>query len=391
MGTDVKGKRLRTIQLIESLEAGGAENLAVEIANELAARGHESHLVVLQSDGPFQSRVSSNVQLHSLDVAPAIGNLFSRAYKFFKAVRSLRRVISLTGANVVQTHLPKANFLGLTCALTCNCRVFPTVHNNREFDYGNDSGPLKTSLRKRAYRQMLTSCASMIAVSEAVRIGMMSELQIKDGEAQGIRVVNNGVRVPELATDVEKRSSRLGRGLTLDDFVIVAVGRLVYQKDFLSLVRALARANEDLPPWKCLIAGEGELRGSIEKEIEVLGLSDRISLVGIEKDVSDILRTADVFCIPSRYEGLPLVMLEAMAAGIPVCAFSIDGISEILTEGKEGMLAQPQDIDRMAELLVEMAGNPVERRAMGEAARSLVIDGYDFDRVVSELEEIYSL
>ncbi len=381
---------LRVAQLVESLESGGAEALAVDIAGALADRGHESHLVVLRGGGPFRSRVSSAVIFHDLERPRRDGSQLERIQYFLETGRRLGSLMRSQRIDVLQTHLPKANFLGLMTGWRSVCRVCPTVHNNREFDYGDNAGPLKQRLRRTAYRQMLERCHAVIAVSEQVRRSLIDELGLASAEAARIKVVTNGVRVPAVPSAAERAGARAAWQVGEGELLVAAVGRLTRQKNFGILVEALAALPEESPHWKCVVAGEGELRGDLERQVVANGLEGRTKLAGLVPDVSTLLAAADVFCLPSLYEGLPLVLLEAMAAGLPVAAFAIDGVTDVVTNGVEARLAAPGSAAGLGSALAGLLSDAEERRRLGTAGRELVVRRYEFGSVVDRLETVYS-
>ncbi len=383
------GKPLRIAQLVEALESGGAEALAVDIAGALAERGHESHLIVLRGDGPFRERVSPAVRLHDLGRPRRDGSQFARVAYFLGTCRRLRAVLRAERIDVLQAHLPKANFLGLVMAWWGGGRVFATVHNNREFDYGDGAGRAKQWLRRFGYRQMVRGCRGVIAVSDQVRRSLLAELRVDEARARRVRVVANGVRATAPVPGPERHDRRAGWGVAPGEVLIVGVGRLTRQKDFASLVRALALLPDDAPPWRCLIAGEGELRHDLERAIEAAGLEHRCRLAGLVPDVGGLLAAGDIFCLPSRFEGLPLVLLEAMEAGLPVAAYAIDGVVDVVTEGAQARLAPPGDAQALSSVLLSLLRDGEARQALGAAGRRLVAERYGFDRVVSLLEAAY--
>jgi glycosyltransferase involved in cell wall biosynthesis len=374
---------------VETLEPGGAEGLAVEIARSLAARGHQSHLIVMDGSGPFRSRLGEEILFHDLEFPRPGGSSFANLLHFRKTYRALAGIVAEHGIDVVQTHLPKANFLGLILGRNTAAKVFPTVHNNREFDYGEFNNRLKSYLRKRAYRLMLSWCDGMIAVSDQVRTAMIGELNVRGAKADRIAVVPNGVAVPTMMDAEEIRQIRGIWSVDEDEVLLVGVGRLTHQKNFSSLLDALALVPATAGKWKCVIAGEGEHRSSLEDAIKAQGLSGRIVLAGHVPEVGRLLGAADVFCLSSRYEGLPLVLLEAMAAGLPVCAYGIDGVTDVVQEGVQAVLAKPEDAQDLARAIGQLLENQTTRREMGAAGRALVEKTYNFERVIDQLEELY--
>lgn len=380
---------LRVAQLVETLDAGGAEALAVDIAGALAARGHQSHLIVARGDGPFRARVAGDVVFHDLERPRRDGSQVGRLVYFAGTGRRLETYLRAHRIEVLQTHLPKANFLGLAMAWRGACRVFPTVHNNREFDYGDAAGPLKRALRRAAYRNMLARCRGVIAVSEQVRVSLADQLGVAGARAGRIRVVPNGVRVPAPRPEAERARLRAAWGVGDGQVLLVGVGRLTRQKDFAALVDALAGLPPAAGDWRCVIAGEGELRPELERQLAAAGLGARVRLAGLVDDVPALLAAADVFCLPSAWEGLPLVLLEAMGAGLPTAAFRIDGVVDVVTDGVEARLAAPGDGPGFTAALATLVADGSLRRQLGAAARRLVTTRFGFEAVIGNLEDVY--
>ncbi len=379
---------MRVAQLIETLAAGGAEALAVQIANTWSERGHDSHLIVLSSEGPFREKLSPTVGFHHLGLPTSGRSSLRRLPAFVRAGAQLRRVLSENGIEAIQTHLPLANFFGLVQGLSGSCRVYPTAHNNREFDYGDASGPIRESLRRFAYRQMLTYCRRMIAVSDQVKNSMVAELGLPDARTDRIAVVPNGVPIPDLLTGNQREEVRRKYGVGMDEIMVVGVGRLTRQKNFKDLIQALSAVEHSFDRWRCVVAGEGELRKDLIHRSEVAGLAAKISFPGHVADVRGLLGAADVFCLPSIYEGLPLVLLEAMAAGLPIAAYAIDGVTDVVTDEVEASLAEPENTRHLAAALLGLLSEGTKRQRMGQAAQELVTRKYSFEHVADLLEKV---
>jgi glycosyltransferase involved in cell wall biosynthesis len=380
---------LRVAQLIEAMDAGGAEALAVDIAGALAARGHVSHLIVARGDGPFRSRVAAGVAFHDLDRPRNDGNQAFRLAYFLGTCRRLDAHLRAHRIEVLQTHLPKANFLGLAMAWRGVCRVYPTVHNNREFDYGDSAGPLRRAARREAYRRMLSGCRAVIAVSDQVRESLAQQLAVPPARRGRIVVVPNGVRLPHRPDDATRSRWRAEQGVAADQVLVVGAGRLTRQKNFSRLVEALALLGPNTPDWRCVIAGEGELKSALEAQVAAAGLAGRITLPGLVENLPSLLAAADVFCLPSLFEGLPLVLLEAMGAGLPTAAFAIDGVTDVVADGVHARLASADDAASLAAALGALLADTGERRRLGEAARRAAEAKHGFATVVDRLEGIY--
>jgi glycosyltransferase involved in cell wall biosynthesis len=159
---------------------------------------------------------------------------------------------------------------------------------------------------------------------------------------------------------------------------IVWVGRLQTPKDPLTLVHALGRLRT---PFEADFVGGGPLRRTLEREVERLGLGTSVRLLGDRRDVPSLLARSDVFVLASRSEGLPLSILEAMAAGLPVVASSVGGVPELVVDGETGLLVPAGDPERLAGAVGRLLADAALRRRLGEAGRARVREHFDSDSV----------
>ncbi len=178
-------------QFIETMNMGGAEHLAVQIANELAARGRRSHLVVATGPGPMSARVAPGVTVHYLGfVRASVLNPPAFVASVAGGIGRLASLAAAEGIDVVQTHLPGANFWGLLLALRGVCGVVATIHNNEEFRYGPHDSPVLRAARRLAYGLIVRHCR-VVAVSAAVRDSLAAQLHLSGRVADRISVVTN--------------------------------------------------------------------------------------------------------------------------------------------------------------------------------------------------------
>ncbi|MBD3221234.1 glycosyltransferase [bacterium] len=377
-------------QLVERLRVGGAENLAVRLANGRAADGAPTHLYALQPGGALAARVAPAVALRDLDVRRAS---IRRPHAFLASVvagrRTLCRCLDRDGVQILQAHLPEANFWSLLATGHGRPHVIATVHNNDEFHYGEDDGPLRRRLRRAAYRLILERCAAVVTVSARVRDSLVAELDLPSRLAGRLVVVPNGVTVP--APDPAGRDRvRAELGVPDDTVLLLGAGRLTEQKNFAALVDLAAALRADGRAVRTVIAGEGEQRPPLEARIADLGLDREVRLLGVRDDLDALFEAADLFVLSSRWEGLPLVLLEAMAAGCPVAGFAIDGTREVVEDGRHGLLAPLDDVATLAARIAGVLDDPGRLRAMGTAAREHVQAHHDFADVLARLEELYA-
>ena len=168
---------------------------------------------------------------------------------------------------------------------------------------------------------------------------------------------------------------------------LVTVGRLQAPKDAITLVRALAAVHGS--PFETVVVGDGPDRPAVEEEVRRLGLERAVELVGERDDVPELLATADLFVLSSRSEGLPLSILEAMAAGLPVVASRVGGIPEVVVDGETGLLVPPGDPQRLADAVERLLADPSLRRRLGEAGRRRVAEHFDLASVQRAHLDLY--
>jgi len=226
--------------------------------------------------------------------------------------------------------------------------------------------------------------AWVINSSLAYRIVAVSELTRKKSLEEGLRedkivVISNGIQ-PVSITEYKKSEIRSEIGFNDTDFVLISIGRLVYQKAHEYLISAMPIILKENEHVRVAILGDGELHLDLIKQIDSLGLTDKVKLFGIQDNVAKYLASSDVFVLPSRWEGLPISLLEAMSAGLPVIATRVDGVEEVVEQDKHGLLIQPESVSELAQAILQLSAVPEnQRRSMGEAARNLILESYTTD------------
>lgn len=383
-------RRLRVAQLIESLGLGGAEWLAVQIANARFAAGDLAYLYVMTEEGELSARVAPGVHTRYLRYERAsIANPLAFASSVARGGRLLSRQIVQDGVEIVQSHLPGANYWGLMLQMRGVCPVIPTIHNNQEFRYGREDQVWRAKLRRRAYVEMLRRCPAVVAVSEGVRASLGADLGLTPVELARVRVIANGVAIPESLDPALAQQVRMKYGIPSGDPLVVSAGRMTEQKNHVLLLEAMLRLRRTGVRCRAIITGDGPLRAFLERRIDELGLADQVVLPGNVRDLTELMQGADVFVLPSLWEGLPLVLLEAMACGLPVVGTRIRGVAEVVEDGVSGLLVEPGDAGAMAQAIVTLLGSAERRAAFGAAGLEIVRREYDFERVAEALGRLY--
>lgn len=214
-------------------------------------------------------------------------------------------------------------------------------------------------------------------------LAVLTEEDVKDYRALLAGGPTRVVRVPNAVTPLGGHIS------PLDGKVVVALGRLMPQKGYDLLLRAFRQVADPHPDWQLRIYGRGPRRRALERLVRRLALEDSAFLLGRTDQVGARLGEASVYALSSRYEGLPMVLLEAMSVGLPPVAFDCPtGPREVLTDGHDGILVPAGDVDGLARGICDLIEDPERRRRMATAARATAA-GFELDRIAARWEELF--
>ncbi len=178
-------------------------------------------------------------------------------------------------------------------------------------------------------------------------------------------------------------------GIPGGDPLVLAAGRMTEQKNHALLLEAILRLRRTGVRCRAMIVGDGPLRAFLERRIDELGLADQVVLPGNVRDLTELMQGADLFVLPSLWEGLPLVLLEAMACGLPVVGTRIRGHCRGVEDGVSGLLVEPGDAGALAQAIATLLREPARRSAFGAAGLEIVRREYDFARVAEALGRLY--
>ncbi len=227
----------------------------------------------------------------------------------------------------------------------------------------------------------------IVATCELVR-----QIEIEHAQVPSDKVITiyNGIDMERsAASPLAATRIRQAFNIPADALLLGSVGRMHRSKDFGNLLTAMVQVRKRIPAVWLLLVGDGELRSELESRAQTLGLSSVVTFTGIRDDVPDILAALDIFVLPSRWEGLPLVVLEAMAAGLPVVATAVGGTPEVVVDGVTGLLVPPRDPAALAQAITRLLRNPDLRRKMGRAGRERVTEHFSVEQMVRKTESLY--
>jgi glycosyltransferase involved in cell wall biosynthesis len=182
--------------------------------------------------------------------------------------------------------------------------------------------------------------------------------------------IANGISTKTFHRPEVRLPWRLANGFDAEDVLVVSAARLEPQKNPLALIEAFAIAAAGDARCRLLMAGSGTLLESARERAAQMGVASAVSFLGVREDVSALLNACDVFALASFWEGHPLSVMEAMAAGLPVVATAVGGVPEIVSDGVTGLLVEPGDVEAFANALRLLVRDPERRRQLGEAGRT---------------------
>lgn len=361
---------MKIVLAITSLGVGGAERLVTGLAHRYAEGGHEVVLVRFHGDAEL-CPADSRVRLVNLRMRRTPLGVLAAMWRLHRLIRAFR-------PDVVNSHLVHANILTRLLRLTTTMpRLVSSAHNTNE----------EGRLRMVAYR--LTD--RLADVSTNVSIEAVEAFEAQGALRPGRMVaIHNGIDTEGFAFDSFTRD-RMRRDLGLDAStpLLLAVGRLWEPKDYPNLLRAFARLDGMPVLPRLVVAGDGPLRDELAALADTLGVSDRVTLLGVRHDVPALMCACDVFVLSSAWEGFGLVVAEAMACERPVVATDCGGVREVV--GDAGFLVPPRDPEALAHGMAQALGmGPEARGRLGRQAKDRVRQRFSLDATAERYLAVYA-
>ena len=288
----------------------------------------------------------------------------------------LARWLRQHGAQLVHTHNRMALIYGAPAGRLAGAAVVHTKHGN------NPRGGTRLVAGNVAGRLV----NAFVAVSPETAAFARKRHEVNERKLQ---VIANGIELGRFHPDPAARDRvRRELGITEDAWVIGTVGRVAVEKNHALLLRAMAPLLG--PKVRLIVAGDGPLMAPLSELAKTLGITEVAHLLGVRRDVPAVLNALDVFVMSSDTEGLPLVVLEAMATGLPVVSTSVGGIPDVLEEGQTGFLVPPGDEAALRERVKALLEDPAASRACGARARSAAVTRFSAERMQRDYLELYA-
>jgi len=361
---------IRLLIFQNSVVRAGVEEVVLALANGLHSHGFEVHLAIPQQ---LIEKFGSDLKL------PVTQQLSVHIVGFlqFSEIRRLQNYLRERRIQIVNSHLFYATLFAAPVARLSGVKaVVETTHGPEAW---------RTSWLKRRYwidRVVELLVTRNLAVSEANRAYLCD---VKRYPRHKVAVVPNGrdldsYRTPEFAVE-EVRSHWNLQGV---DSILVCPGRLEPQKGHEFLIEAMGVVAKDFPSTRLLVVGEGSLRTALEQRVVQLGLQKHVVFVGFQANIAAYYGVAEIVVLPSLFEGMPLVAIEAGAAARPIVASRVDGTGEVVIDGETGLLTHPAQSQALAAAIGALLKDKARARDMGAAARRHVELNFSLDRQISD-------
>lgn len=354
----------------------GAEVQLFALVEDLVTRPGLEISVVLFNDG----RLAANLRALGVPVA-----VFPEAdWSALKISRELTAHCRKGHFDILHTHKYKDTFLGTIAALRTRVpKIVRTVHGLPEPFRGVQAFRMTVNQRADDFAIRL-GVNRLIAVSSQIA----QILKAKYGSAKVVQI-HNGVRLPETRCTSEADDTRKRLGVNASRRLVGTVGRLTAvkgQEGFLLSAHELSKNRADL---QFLMVGDGPLRTRLEARARELGMADRVTFLGHREDTCGLMRAMDIFVLPSLHEGIPMVLLEAMALARPVVATRVGGIPEVLTDRVHGLLVSPGNPAELSEACTTLLDDPVLAESCAEAARRRVEQRFSSATMGAKVASLY--
>lgn len=372
---DTQGEPLLSF-FIPDLTFGGAEQVTVNIVNGLSERGYSVELLLSRRDGKLQAELDTDVRVRELSAGRTAG---------LGVLADLPALVSYLRRQEPTALFPHLSHVSVACltakrVLGLDTKIIPTEHKTfRE----RDETTTKDRLVDRLTPLVYPTADRIIAVSEGVADSITAQTRLS---REDISVLYNPVDVNAVRAQASTPVSHEWVGDDATDLVVY-VGRLEAEKDLETWLRAFDKVHQHNPEARAILVGDGSCRPQLEARLDALGLSEVVSLPGYVENPYPYMKQADVFALSSRFEGLPTVLIEALACECPIVSTDCPGgTAEILAGGDVGRLVPVGDARALAEAIDQTLAEPTDCDQLSARAESFAPDAV-FDEYERFLDE----
>ncbi len=353
----------------------GAENVVMELLKELKKEGAETFLGILENNSDAHSLIAGEAEKYVDNV-----RVFPCRGKFdIKSILELRKFIEEHGIDIIHSHKYKTNFYSLLASLPKKTPLISTCHNWLGEDY-------KMRMYEWLDKKILNKFYRVVAVSDEVKDRILKS-GIQDHKVLKIR---NGVSIERYSDHDAGKVFRTEFGIDESMIVVGNVGRLDENKGITYLLKAAKLLLEEFSNLLFLIVGEGPSRQELYDESERLGIGDKVIFTGFRNDIPSVLSAIDIFVLPSLIEGLPMILLEAMAAKKPVIATRVGDIPNVIRNNESGLLVGPREVVQLKDAIKYLIENVDHSGLIAEKGLEKVKEEYSSGQMARQYMDVYN-
>jgi glycosyltransferase involved in cell wall biosynthesis len=365
--------KIKILECIRQGQIGGGESHLLSLVENLDKDVFDP-VVLSFTDGPMIDRLRTmGVRTHVIHTEKPFD--ITRWPKVKELMRAERPAL-------IHAHGTRASSNTLYAARSLRIPLVYTIHG---WSFHDDQHPLIRTIRILGERYITSHAAVNISVSASNRQSGLDH--IKGLKA---RVIHNGIDQEKFSPSRTFKAIRQELNIPSGALLVLFIARFTAHKQPLTLIKAFGEALQSLPDLHLLMVGDGDQKAAGVELANELGLEDKIHFQAFRQDVPDVLAAADIFVLPSLWEGLPIGLLEAMAMGKAVIATRVDGTREVLQDEENGLLVEPGDIPALAGAIVRLGGDKVLRQALSRKAVETVKHDFNAANMTREIEKLYS-
>lgn len=360
---------MKIVYFIDHLRPDGAQYVLRQLVEGLGARGHTQTVFCLNNswDGVLVERLkAAGAEVRIVGKIPLV-----LGYGLLNMIWILRR----KQFDVAITLLFVSDIVGRTLAHIAGVPYIVTSIQTRDEFYRGWQRWLER--RTICWADVVHMCSKNIRDFAVKEEGVPTDR---------VRVITNSIQVDDFAVAVDRGVLRTEFGLTPADKLVVSLGRLTSQKGYDILLEAVAMLAS--PDVHLLLAGKGEDEVKLREQAKALGIEARVHFAGYRRDVPRLLGGLDLYIQPSRFEGMPMAILQAMAASCPIVATAVDGAREQIVDGIHGWLVPPENAPALAEVIQSALSDPVEAKRRGCAAHQRVLEEFSLEAMITSWEKM---
>ena len=361
-------RKINILQLVNGFGVGGGEIGLLQLIKLLNKDKYHQVICAVGQGGPLQK---------DFEATGFRVEVFNKKFSFdFTLISKVANLMREENIDIVMTTLFYADVIGAFAARRAGVPI--------DISWECVSHPYKFR-HMFTYRRALKTIDMVVAVSDAIRNEVIAK---RGAPPEKMQTIHYGVDIQKYKiSDGKAKRAELGVG---DDEILFGVNaRMTVQKGHVYLVEAAKEVVQRYPRVKFALAGDGPLRGTIENQINEAGLQQHFLFLGFRKDIVELLNAYDMFILPSLWEGLPNVVLEAMSCGKGVIATAVDGTVEAVNDGETGLLVPSKNPKALAQALLKVLDNPDLIKSMGEKSRARIEAEFTIEKEVEKFEHLY--